>query len=69
MISGILAVDDANFIVGQRSVERSFIGFAKFFLAFMAYKVGQTIIFFWVSGLSGWYARAKGGRQTQPTTD
>gem|GEM_PF-2879862 len=22
-----------------------------------------------VSGLSGWYARAKGGRQTQPTTD
>ena len=46
MISGILAVDDANFIVGQRSVERSFIGFAKFFLAFMAYKIGQTIIFF-----------------------
>ncbi|WP_146742507.1 MULTISPECIES: hypothetical protein [Halomonadaceae] len=24
---------------------------------------------FWVSGLSGWYAREKGGRQTQPTTD
>lgn len=23
----------------------------------------------WVSGLSGWYAREKGGRQTQPTTD
>ncbi|WP_444679709.1 DUF4165 domain-containing protein [Halomonas sp. E19] len=25
--------------------------------------------FYRVSGLSGWYARAKGGRQTQPTTD
>ena len=24
---------------------------------------------FRVSGLSGWYAREKGGRQTQPTTD
>jgi len=39
-------------------------------LAFVAASlVREQDYFFGVSGLSGWYARAKGGRQTQPTTD
>jgi len=40
---------------------------------YLSYKnIGKAMAFLLllgVSGLSGWYARAKGGRQTQPTTD
>ncbi|WP_442908304.1 signal peptidase II [Halomonas sp. G15] len=81
-ISGLLAASDqaVKWLVQQSMAYGEYVSVTPFFnwvhlwntgaaFSLFANGGGWQRYFFRVSGLSGWYAREKGGRQTQPTTD